>query len=109
MRKLILLFLVLLLILPSSLAVKKGHITLLAVKATDQGYEGSSADMYLEIREGDGRVFLDTFPLTKLDTQMSARFAKEVACNYISVDCSGYDFIFIITANSTIIGGPSAG
>ena len=82
---------------------------LLAVKETDNGYEGAVADLYLEIKEGSGRVFLDTFPLTKVDTQISTRFAKDIACSYLNKDCSGYDFIYTIMADSPIIAGPSAG
>jgi len=32
--------------------------------------EGAIADLYLEIKQGSGRVFLDTFPLTKVDTSI---------------------------------------
>jgi len=82
---------------------------LLAVKETNDGYEGSTADLYLELKPGTGRVFLDTYPLTKLDTQMSTRFAKEVACDFLDVSCDNYDFIYTIQADSAIVGGPSAG
>ena len=54
------------------------HLTLLAVQETPNGtYVGSTADLYLELRDGTGRVFLDTSPLTKVDTQISTRYAKE--------------------------------
>lgn len=85
------------------------HLKLLAVQETEHGYLGSAADLYLEIKEGSGRVFLDTFPLTKMDTQISTRFAKEIACTHFRLDCSQYDFIYTIKAQSNIIGGPSAG
>lgn len=97
-----------LLVLPAVYS-KDYHISLLAVKEIGDGFEGSSADLYLELREGQGRVFLDTYPLTKLDTQMSTRFAKEVSCSQNSFDCDNYDFIYTIKSNSVIIGGPSAG
>jgi len=93
----------------SSNFISYNSIPLLAVRITDSGYEGSPAMLYLEIRQGKGRVFLDTYPLTKLDTQMSVRFAKEIACNYLGEDCSNYDFIYTIKANAPIVGGPSAG
>ena len=109
MKKAILIFLLLFLIIPAIYAAKQGHIPLLAIKETEQGLEGSIADLYLEIQEGKGRVFLDTFPLTKVDTQISARLAKDVACSFLDIDCSNYDFIYMIKADSTIIGGPSAG
>lgn len=85
------------------------HLKLLAVQENGEGYQGSDADLYLELKEGSGRVFLETFPLTKLDTQISTRFAKDIACNHFKLDCENYDFIYTIKAKSTIIGGPSAG
>ena len=60
---------------------KEYHLPLLAVKETENGLAGSSADLFLEVIDGKNRIFLDTYPLTKLDTQMSTRFAKEIACS----------------------------
>ena len=96
-------------LLPIAYANRYGHLKLLAVKETPFGYNGSIADLYLEIRPGTGKVFLETFPLTKLDTQFSTRFAKEIACDFIGDNCNKYDFIYTIKAPSIIIGGPSAG
>lgn len=90
-------------------AEEQGHVTLLAVSETDTGYVGGTADLYLTIKPGTGRVFLETFPFTKVDTQMSTRFANEIACDYLDVDCSRYDFFYTLTARSSIIAGPSAG
>ncbi|MBD3310185.1 hypothetical protein GF351_03120 [Candidatus Woesearchaeota archaeon] len=98
-----------LLLIPSAESADQEHMVLLAVREKADGFEGSAADLYLEIQRGRGRVFLDTYPLTKLDTQMSTRFAKEIACNHIDMDCSAHDFIYTITADSAIVGGPSAG
>lgn len=88
---------------------KEKQMKLLAVQEDKGNYKGSIADLFLELKEGSGRVFLDTFPLTKLDTQISTRFAKEIACKHFKLDCDQYDFIFTIKAESNIIGGPSAG
>ncbi len=85
------------------------HLKLLAVQGVPFNYTGSDADLFLELKEGSGRVFLDTYPLTKMDTQISTRFAKEIACNYYKLNCDQYDFIFTIKSRSSIIGGPSAG
>jgi uncharacterized protein len=86
------------------------HLTLLAVQeAPDGTLTGSTADLYLEIIDGSGRVFLDTSPVTKIDTQISTRYAKEIACDYFDLECEHYDFIYTIRAESSIIGGPSAG
>ncbi|MBI2572334.1 hypothetical protein HYV86_00580 [Candidatus Woesearchaeota archaeon] len=100
-----------LLLVPLALAPSNEpyHLTLLAVQETDSGFVGSQADLYLEVQEGSGRVFLDTQPATKVDTQISTRFAKEIACEHYDLDCDNYDFIYTIKSSSSIIGGPSAG
>ncbi|MBU0460703.1 MAG: hypothetical protein KJ597_04110 [Nanoarchaeota archaeon] len=104
-------FLVLLILLTISVTATQEpyHLKLLAVQEADDGYIGSGADLFLELREGSGRVFLETNPLTKLDTQISTRFAKDIACNHFKLNCQKYDFIYTIRAESNIIGGPSAG
>lgn len=110
MKKIIIiLFLMSILIfLPDAFAAQ-GHMKLLAVRETEAGMEGGIADLYLEIKPGSGRVFLETFPLTKTDTQMSTRFAKAIACDLVEEDCDDTDFFYTITADSAIIAGPSAG
>lgn len=85
-----------------------GQTTLLTV-TNEENRTGGTADIYLEIQPGTGRVFMDSFPLTEVDTQISTRFAKEVACDYLDVDCSKLDFFYTIRAKSSIVGGPSAG
>ncbi len=85
------------------------QLKLLAVQEGPLGLSGSIATVDIEMRRGSGRVFLDTFPLSQIDTQISTRFAKEIACKYNQDDCSNYDFIYTIRSNSGIIGGPSAG
>src|SRR3989344_5017163 len=94
-------FLFLLLVYTAS--AKSGSMKLLAVSGEDDSGVGSTADLYLEIKEGTGRVFIDSFPLSKIDTQISTRFAKEVACNFLEADCSHYDFFYTIRANSAIV------
>ena len=108
MKKRFLFIVILILLLPQGLA-KSGHMKLLAVSNLGTDSRGSVADLFLEVDEGQGRVFIESFPLSKLDTQISTRFAKEVACSFIEKDCSNYDFFYTIRANSAIIGGPSAG
>lgn len=88
---------------------KSNSMILLAVSENNNAYIGSAAQLDLEIKQGKGRVFLDTSPASKIDTQLSTRFAKEIACDFAQVDCSKYDFFYTIKADTTIIGGPSAG
>ncbi len=110
MKRFAILFLIgIVIILLPTVNAKSGHMKLLAVTETLEGYNGGIADLYLEVKPGSGRVFLETFPLTKVDTQMSTRFAKEITCDFADVDCDKFDFFYAITADSSIVGGPSAG
>ncbi len=87
----------------------ESHTKLVAVMDIDANTTmGSIADLYLEVKPGDGKVFIDTFPASKLDTQMSTRLAKNMACKFIDEDCTQYDFFYTIRASSPIVGGPSA-
>ncbi len=109
MKKVIIWLTLIFIIAHLALAEDVYHLKLLAVQEEGQNLKGSDADLYLELKDGSGRVFLETFPLTKIDTQISTRFAKDIACKYIDFDCTKYDFIYTIKAKSNIIGGPSAG
>lgn len=109
MKKLLFLIILLNILLIPNVLANQGHMKLLAVQETESGMEGGIADLYLEVKPGSGRVFLETFPLTKTDTQMSTRFAKAIACDSLEMDCSDIDFFYTITADSPIIAGPSAG
>jgi len=108
MKRFVILLVFVLFLLPTVYA-EKGHMRLLAVTDTVDGEVGGIADLFLEIKPGSGRVFLETFPLTRVDTQISTRFAKEISCDFADVDCSKFDFFYTITADSPIIAGPSAG
>ncbi|MBI4739438.1 hypothetical protein HY772_07915 [Candidatus Woesearchaeota archaeon] len=103
-----LLALVLLLVIPN-ISAQEGHIKLLAIGEGGGNFTGSVADLYLTIQPGSGRVFIETFPLTKIDTQISTRFAQEIACKYLDKDCDVYDFFYTIQSPAAIVGGPSAG
>ena len=108
-RSLILTMLLLLFSLSTLAQNTPYHLKLLAVQENGGNYTGSDADLYLELIPGSGRVFLETYPLTKMDTQISTRFAKQIACSHFKLHCEKYDFIYTIKAKSNIIGGPSAG
>jgi uncharacterized protein len=58
---------------------------------------------------GEGRIFVDTFPLTEIDTQGSARLAAEAASTMAGVDLGEVDIHVVIRSDSAVIGGPSAG
>jgi uncharacterized protein len=106
--KKILVVLILLLSL-SIVQARSADITLLTVGEINNQSVGGTANLKLEIRPGTGRVFIDSFPLTQLDTQISTRFGKQVACNFLDANCDQYDFFYTIRATSALVGGPSAG
>lgn len=85
------------------------RISLLAVVEQGNVTSGSVADLQLTIMPGSGRVFLETFPLTKESTQISLRFAEQITCKTLDIDCKDKDFLFSIHAVPGIVGGPSAG
>jgi uncharacterized protein len=72
-------------------------------------YEGVIADLEVNVLEGSGHVFIDTTPLTEIDTQASARLASEIACDTLGLDCDDKDFFYVIRGEFPMIGGPSAG
>ena len=111
MKKIFFLFLMAIMLLPNALSdSKEGSMKLLAVSIGDNdSYSGSIADLKLEIKEGEGRVFIESFPLTKIDTQITTRTAQQIACGYLKMDCSKYDFFYTIRSSAAIVGGPSAG
>lgn len=98
------------LIAATGVFAQSGTIRLLALTERDDGGSaGTLADLDLKIEKGSGKVFLETFPLTKITTQISMRFAQQIACKELEVDCSDKDFFFTIHALPGIVGGPSAG
>jgi len=62
-----------------------------------------------QLNQEKGSVFFESYPLTKLDTQIAARSSKRVACAYLDKECNDIDIFYQIRANSSIVGGPSAG
>ncbi len=101
------LLLLLLLLLPVAYA-QSGDMKLLAVSEDGKGnFRGSIANLNLDIKEGTGKIFIDTYPFSKIDTQISTRFAKEMACDFLDINCNNMDFFYTISAESYIIGGPS--
>ena len=87
-----------------------------AVASTESGYVGVISTITVTIQSnGNGRVFVDTLPLTQVDMQGSARLAVKVASALVendvncSVDPSSFDYFFVVRTSAPIIGGPSAG
>jgi uncharacterized protein len=91
------------------------HIKLLAVSDAEEGESnksiGITADLYLKTTPGTGNVFIETNTVTKLDTRISMKLAKETACEALDLTdvCDDHDFFYRMEANASIVGGPSAG
>ncbi len=105
----VLVCLFLLVLCPVALA-QSGTIKLLALSENPDGStSGTVASLSLELRPGTERVFLETIPLTRVATQISMRFAQQIACKEYDVECGDKDFVYTIVAQPGLVGGPSAG
>ena len=102
-------FLLIALLAVPAVFAQSGNIKLLAMIEIGNESKGALADLTLDIKQGSQRVFLETFPLTKITTQVSLRFAQQISCNEFEIDCSELDFFYTISALPGIVGGPSAG
>lgn len=108
--RLMFLFAIIFVLLIPVVSAGQGAIKLLALSELSNGSQlGVVTDLSLELKNGGERVFLDTFPLTKITTQISMRFAQQIACKELGVDCSKYDFFYTIKSLMGLVGGPSAG
>ena len=113
MKKNVVLFAIILLIALAPIVCAapemQGSTKLLALMKKKGTQYGTSATLDLDIQPGKNRVFLETFPLTQVTTQVSMRFAQQIACDQIDIDCSDYDFFYTIKSLPGVVGGPSAG
>jgi uncharacterized protein len=82
----------------------------IVVPAVDQEGNGVSTILDVQIAPGSGKtlVNVDTL-LFWTDTQNSIRTAKSVAEDITNKSLDEYDMIYTITANASMIEGPSAG
>jgi len=114
MRRLILLLLLLILtaniVVSSPQKVYQVTISAPAVIQTENGTAGVLSNLTVTVAyPGSGKVYFSAEPLTDVDTQGSARVAAFVACYLLGKDLNSYDFFYLMSSKSMIIGGPSAG
>ena len=114
MRRLILLLLLLILtaniVVSSPQKVYQVTISAPAVIQTENGTAGVLSNLTVTIAyPGSGKVYFSAEPLTDVDTQGSARVAAFVACYLLGKDLNSYDFFYLMSSKSMVIGGPSAG
>lgn len=87
------------------------RVTLLvpAIERVNENERGVMAILQIYAKKGNGHIFIDTMPLTEIDTQTSARIAREVVSSILDLDMNDYDLFIIIRSDSPAVGGPSAG
>ncbi len=100
---------IILLLLLMNAAYASCSTILVGVRESDNNYEGVLANLTVEVRNGTGNVWVDTMPLTRIETQVSARLAKEVSCDLLGMNCSNLDFYYLLRSDYPLVGGPSAG
>jgi uncharacterized protein len=91
----------------------EGHTVVLkapAVSKTPDGrLVGVATDFVITVAPGSGHVYVETWPLSEVDMQASARLAAQIAGKVTGKDMSKYDVFIQVKADTPIIGGPSAG
>src|SRR5689334_6276052 len=103
----ILLFSVLAILCVQNVFAQHNSIKLMAVNEATK--KGTIVDLGLDVIDGSGKIFIETYPLSQIDTQISLRVAKINSCKITEIYCLNKDFLYSINSNSPIIAGPSAG
>ncbi|MEM1588092.1 MAG: S16 family serine protease, partial [Candidatus Bathyarchaeia archaeon] len=87
-------------------AVKEVQLSLFEVY-----YEGVTMKVKVELKQGEGRILINTQPRVGIDLQTSARTAKLVAENFTKKSLDKTDVILTVIAESNVnvVDGPSAG
>ena len=96
--------------------VGKSSVNMVAVQQIEQGlfaisYKGVVMNLLVELRNGEGRLLVNTQPKVGIDLQTSGRTAVLVAQNVTRVSMSTTDVILTVIAESNVevVDGPSAG
>lgn len=78
-------------------------------KTADGRLVGVATDFVITVAPGSGHVYVETWPLSEVDMQASARLAAQIAGKVTGKDMNKYDVFIQVRTESPIIGGPSAG
>ncbi|MFQ5891286.1 MAG: S16 family serine protease [Candidatus Methanofastidiosia archaeon] len=103
--------LAILLVFQVPLGAQENEVTIKApaLRKTEEGLVGVISYITVSVREGEGHIYIDTWPLTEIDMQGSVRLAANVACELTEKRVSDYDFFITFRSDASVIGGPSAG
>jgi len=88
-------------------AVSSSSANIVAVRSDTR--VGVIGKVYVELKEGNGDVLVNTNPFVEPDTQYSVREAVAIAENFTNINVSNKDIVVSFAINGTLIGGPSAG
>ena len=99
-----------------NIAVGRSEVNIVAVREArnsvgESAYEGVVMTAHLELREGEGRLLINTRPKIGIDLQTSANTAILVAENITELSLRDTDVILTVTADTDteVLDGPSAG
>jgi len=99
-----------------NIAVGRSEVNIVAVRQvrnsiSESAYEGVVMTAHLELREGEGRLLINTRPKIGIDLQTSANTAILVAENITGLSLRDTDVILTVTADTDteVLDGPSAG
>jgi uncharacterized protein len=96
--------------LPQISAEGDAFTSTILVPAVDENNHGVITTIQVQAREGSGQILTNIDKiLFWVDTQNSIITARNVAANVTGIDPSNYDLTYTITANASVIEGPSAG
>ena len=66
--------------IPVATAAEQKEYGLKLLAVSDSAEAGVTANLHLRTAPGTGNVFIEAEPVTKLDTRISFKLAKEIAC-----------------------------
>lgn len=82
----------------------------ITIPAVDTEGNGITTTMFVQAFPGFGRILTNIDRLLFwVDTQNSIRRSTQIAENITGMNMTGYDILYTIQANASVIGGPSAG
>jgi len=105
MKRIVTLFFLLLLFANCFAVLEYDSVKVFAV--TDNG-AALTADLTVNMKPGNGDIWIGIQPLVGTSTQSTAKLAVETAKDYSSV-VDNYDYFFEIESNASLVEGPSAG
>jgi len=80
------------------------------VPAVDQDGKGVATKLEVQVVPGSGKALVNIDKLLFwVDTQNSMRTARSVAEGVLDINLSDVDIVYTITANASVVEGPSAG